>query len=211
MLEAELDSNIRPLCAQFLSLSGKPGLSLTEQLLHYLYCTAQSWNPISNTFTLFSQECTLLGCSHQSTWWTSKDSVHQLWLFLQESGAAPWHSWGSSLSGARAQGALLYPRACCFIPEFQEESRCSGSHWCWWENVRDIWREYWGSERAGNLIQVVGVSGRPRGQAHSELKDRAHCPHLKWKLLLCCQGGFLFCSLLYPYVLAGSRHSVKIC
>ena len=32
MLEAELESNTRPLCAQFLSLTGKPGLSLTEQL-----------------------------------------------------------------------------------------------------------------------------------------------------------------------------------
>ena len=136
-----------------LSWNQTPGLSILSFLVflvnqaslslkssQFLHCTAQSWKPISNPFTLSSQRCTLVGCSHQSTWWTkvflsissglSRRKVEQHHDMCEEAAS----------QGARAQGA-----ACCFIPESSEESRCSSSHWRWWENVRENWEGCWGS------------------------------------------------------------------
>ena len=170
---------------------------------HYLYCTAQSWNPISNTFTLSSQRCTLLGYSHQSVWWTkgflsisSGFSCRQVELHPDTRGEAA--SQGLELRE-------LYPRVSGGIKMLQQPlvlmRKCKGHL----KGMLRVWKGQW------NLIQV-GVSGDQGARPTQNLRTKPTAHILNENC--CCAVGrewFLFCSLLYPYVLAGSRQSMKIC
>lgn len=147
---------------------------------HYLYCTAQSWNPISNTFTLSSQRHTLLGCSHQLTSWTktflsihSDCSCRKVELHLDTHEEAASQGPDRELHAALSQSLRKNQDApAATAADEKMQGRFEG-------NAKHL-------EGAVKLDPGSRGFWRPRGQAHSELKEKAHYPHLKWKLLMCC-------------------------
>ena len=99
---------------------------------------------------------------------------------------------------------LLYPRVSGRIKMLRQPllllRKCKGDL----KGMLRVWKGQW------NLIQVVGVSGDQgvRPIQNSRKKPTAHILNEnRW----CAVGHewFLFCSILYPYILAGSGHSMK--